>query len=469
MILLQVLAGVIYSLSFKPIGIWFLAPVAIALQIFLLRRYRLPEFQSFLFAFSSSLIILSWSKTFVGALPWIALALLQGVLAIPLGIVARFTKDIAPLFFVLLLLEEIRARFPFGGFSWTRIAFSQVDSPFSPLVAIVGVIGLSLITLLITRLILYPQWTSALLFIPLLISSALVTEPQSKDETLRVRAVQGGVPERGLEFNKRAQEVLDNHIRRTMSDVKNGDQLILWPENAIDIDPRTNRQVKEKLIALNQETDKPLIAGAILDDDKLFNSTVLVDVDGAITSTYIKRYLTPFGEYIPLRGIASLFSPHTDRVTDFSPGKELVTHSVANAEIASVICYELLNDGIVREAAKSSDFLVVHTNSATFSGSSEGEQQLAITRLRALESQKSIVSISTTGPSAIIDAQGRVLQKLEDGEVGSFAASVPLQGSDSFVHRMGGFSTAVVLLFTLMWALLTQRNTIARVWRKVRR
>lgn len=449
----QALAGLIYSLSFKPVGIWFLAPFAIALQVFLLRKLRFPEIQSFIFAFSSSLIILSWSKTFVGVLPWVALSILQGILAIPVGIVARITSRFSPIAFVILLMEEARARFPFGGFSWTRIAYSQVDSPFAQIVSFTSLIGLSIIVLLLAQLILHPTITLFALLSAILTVSLLVLPSNSDGTTLHVRAIQGGVPERGFEFNKRAQEVLDNHIKTTLREINVKDELIVWPENSIDIDPIKNSSVAKKMTDLIHSINKPLIAGAILDDEKLYNSTILFGKNGSIQSIYLKRYLTPFGEYIPFRKIVSFASPHADRVTDFSPGTELIVHRLPQANIGSIICYEILNDGLVREMAAHSDLLIVHTNSATFSGSSEGEQQLSITRLRAIEAGRSIVSISTTGPSAVINARGEVESKLEDGEIGSLSSSVLLRNNVTFAQKLGGFGPLLALLFSFIWAL----------------
>lgn len=453
---LQFIAGLLYSLSFKPIGLWLLAPIAIAIQFYALRKYPRPELQAFIFAFISSLIILSWSKTFVGNLPWISLALLQGLLALPIGLIARLSSKFAYLIFITLLMEEVRARFPFGGFSWTKIAFSQIDSPFSPLVYFIGPIGLSLITLMLSLLILQPRLLNFVLIATLAIGSIVWSSPITSGQDLRVRAIQGGVPERGLEFNARAQAVLDNHINVTREEVNGSEDLIVWPENSIDIDPTRSEVVSKKLNSLLSEIDKPLIAGAILDGSQLLNASLYFNNLGEIKSTYIKRYLTPFGEYIPLRGIAARFSPHVDRVSDFSPGSRFISHKVSNAHVASVICYELLNDGIIRESAKSSDVLLVQTNSATFSGSSEGEQQLAITRLRALESGKSIVSISTTGPSAFINARGEVVKKLGDGDRGSLIGDVSLSKSVSFYHFLGGFGVPLVLLLTLIWSIISK-------------
>ncbi len=458
--LYQVIAALLYAASFEPLGIWIFAPIAIAIQIYSLRRNSRPEIQVFIFAFISSLLILSWSRVFVGVVPWLLLAMLQGILAIPLGIAARYSKNISTLVFLILVLEEFRARFPFGGFNWTRIAFSQVDSTLSPLVSIVGMTGLSALTLLISAALLTKSYKIFAIVVFLSLVAPFTLSDEQSQESIQVRAVQGGVPERGLEFNARAQAVLDNHISETTRSFRKEDDLIIWPENSIDIDPIANDDVAQKIEKLTKDINRPLLAGAIIKRPKLFNSTILFDEQGSPKSIYLKRYLTPFGEYIPLRGIAAKVSRHVNRVEDFSPGEDLVPHKVSGAVIGSVICYELLNDGLIREASVQSNMLSVHTNSATFSGSNEGEQQLAITRLRAIESGRNVVSISTTGPSAIINHRGEVLNKLADGEVGSLSAAIELREDRTLSHRLGGYSTLVVLLFALVCALISRRRGV---------
>ena len=452
------LAGFIYSLSFKPLGLWFLAPIAYASLISLLRKYPQTILITTLFGFISGLIVLSWSKTYVGVIPWIALAILQGLFLLPLGIVARFTRKVPFYIAIILLSEELQARFPFGGFSWRRIAFSQVDSPFAKLLPYIGMTGLSFITLTIAYVILTRRFSLIALFIALLISTPFITMPIESHEKIKVTAIQGGVPERGLDFNSRAYEVLERHIETTVENFSGDEDVILWPENAIDIDPIRDSVAKKKIADLQLLTGIPLIAGAIIEPDLLYNSTILFDAKGDISSIYQKRYLTPFGEFIPLRKLSELISPYAEQVTDFSTGSSLVIHEVDGRRIASVICYEILNDGLVREAASHSELLVVHTNSATFSGSSEGEQQMAITRLRAMESGRDIVTISTTGPSAFIDRRGVVNQRLSDGEVGALTGDVSLNNSQSLSIRLGGWLTLAVLLLSLIWAVQSLRK-----------
>lgn len=445
-LLLTSLAALLYALSFEPVAIWFFAPIAYALLFWVLNNFQRKIVHVTLFAFLSNLVILSWTNSFVGSIPWILLSLLQIIYILPLGFFARKSRS-APLFiFLVLLSESLKSRIPFGGFAWTRIAFSQIDSPYSPLVSVVGITALSGITLLVSYLLLHPNRRIALLLFTLFVASQLAPTSSHSVDSLNVLAIQGGVPERGLNFNARAQAVLDLHIKTSLRDRDGSEDLIIWPENAIDVDPLKNIVAERKLNGLIETIDAELLAGAIVQEAGLRNTSILFDNSGGAKSIYIKRKLTPFGEYIPLRPIAEFISPYAEDVTDFTAGKKRVIHEVQGHQIGSVICYEILTDGLVRDIASSSDLLVLHTNSATFSGSSEGMQQLAITRLRAIESGKSIISVSTTGPSAIVNPRGEVLQLLKDGEIGSLKARVPLISTGTIATRLGGWLEVAVLL-----------------------
>jgi len=459
---LIILSAGLLAVSFAPLSLWFTAPIAYAIYLKVLIKHDHPIRNSFAFAFLANSVILSWSKTFVGVTPWILLAILQGLYFIPVGYVARHVKNPVVLIAAIILADEAKNYFPFGGFGWSRIAFTQADSPLLNLVSLFGVTFLSLATLAVSLLLLQPRTLHFALIAFLLVFASFPLNQGATGQLLTVRAVQGGVPERGLAFNSRAQAVLDNHIKQTLLDFEEGDQLIIWPENAIDVDPLRNNFVKQKLESLQQDINVPLLAGAILYGEILSNAAILFSEDGVPNSTYIKRYLTPFGEYIPLRSIASLISPHTDRVTDFTPGDRLTVHEVNQIKIASVICYEILSDSLLRESAKSSGFMAVMTNSATFSGSAEGEQQLDITRIRAVETGRNIVSVSTTGPSALISYSGELISQLDDGEVGTLSASVEARNGQTLALRFGAlFSSLVILLsITLItWALIRRRSS----------
>ena len=191
--------------------------------------------------------------------------------------------------------------------------------------------------------------------------------------------------------------------------------------------------------------DKPLIIGAVLSKgEKLQNTSILWDEKDP--QIYIKQHLTPFGEYIPIRSIAKLVSPLVDRVKDFEPGDGANSvFTIDDAKIAPIICFELLDDSILHNAAKNSNLLAVQTNSATFGMSAESAQQLAMTRVRAIEHGRNIVSVSTTGFSAVIDRNGKVFQQTSMGTAASIRADVDLVEGQTPRDTLGGWAVFLTL------------------------
>jgi apolipoprotein N-acyltransferase len=167
---------------------------------------------------------------------------------------------------------------------------------------------------------------------------------------------------------------------------------------------------------------------------------------------YIKQHLTPFGEYIPLRSLASVISPYTDRVTDFEPGQSQVLFRVKNAVIAPIICFELVDDQLLVDAAGASNILAVQTNSATFGMSAESAQQLSITRVRAIEHGRNIVSVSTTGYSAVIDYKGKVVQKTSMATADTIRATVDLVQGKTPRNSAGDWALVGTLFVLLVIA-----------------
>ena len=300
----------------------------------------------------------------------------------------------------------------------------------------------------------------------LLTSSLLVHHVQAVP-TFSVVAVQGGVPRLGLDFNSRATAVFHNHLLVTDKYLRSSTarpDLIIWPENSVDVDPFRNLTVAQELQAEVNKYQIPILIGAVLDAGTYYqNASVLWIPKIGPTSRYIKQHLTPFGEYIPLRTLAEFISPYARRVTGFRPGTAIVLHHVKAARIGPIICYELLDDQLGRDMARNSNLLVVQTNSATFGLSPESAQQLAITRIRAIEHQREIVSVATSGISAMIDIRGRVIQKSGQNRSAVLAQEVSLSTTRSIADRLGAWAEwTLIFLPSLIWftVLIVRRRTL---------
>jgi apolipoprotein N-acyltransferase len=298
--------------------------------------------------------------------------------------------------------------------------------------------------------------------VSLLLVAFLPNNPQTK-ESVSLIGIQGNTPSVGLEFNSRAKAVFNLHRDTTLKLAKPGHDAIIWPENAIDIDPRKNLEVSQDIKSLVKTLQAPLIAGVVLTENgSPANASVLYGVDGEPKSTYIKRYLTPFGEYMPLRRLAEFISPYAASVNDFKAGNRLVTHEVAGEKLAPIICYEIINDGLVRESAIDSGALIVQTNSATFANTPESAQQLAITRVRAIEHSREILSVSTVGISAFIDNNGVVKEQTAENFSTSISGELFISSHKTVADRLGGVAPLLTLFASLLLALFRERRISLR-------
>lgn len=455
-------AAFLASAAFAPIGIWFLAVFGYCLFLYQLSKSARPLWHAFTFGFIYNAIVLYWSGKYVGALPWLLLSLLQALFYIPVGAVAKRWNNSWWTIAALLLMEELRSVFPFGGFGWTRIAFSQIESPASAFLPYGGVLSLSALTLIFAALASRISAGNLAKIALLLIALTLIPGNPQGSGSVKLLAIQGNTPSVGLDFNSRAQAVFNLHRDATYKYANGKYDAIVWPENAIDIDPNMYPKVAADIAKLTDERQAPLIAGVVLKvDGSPVNASVMYQPGGAVSSTYIKRGLTPFGEYMPLRKLAEIISPYAKSVVDFRGGSELVTHQVAGAALGPIICYEIINDRLVSEMSASSKALIVQTNSATFSGTAESRQQLAITRIRAKEYARNILSVSTIGISAFIDSNGEVVDEIGENVQSYLTGDLLLSDHATNASKWGTLIKIVILSLVALFGLRSFRKNRA--------
>ena len=442
--LLAVAAGAGLLLSFPPYGLWWLAPVAVALLAAASHRRRLRGGLGvgLLAGLLLFVPLLDWTRLAAGWLPWMLLSFAQaGVLAL-VGLAGAWVSPLLdrwralwPLVAGLLWVaqEALRDRAPFGGFPWGRLAFSQGDAPAlrlavlggAPLVTFaVGAAGGALVALAWRRWGRPRTWLPAAGFAvvaaALIAGPALVPTAQPAGETRTVAIVQGNVPRLGLDFNAQRAAVLLNHVRATeklAEEVRLGRRprpdLVIWPENASDIDPLQNQDAAQQIAAAATAIGVPILLGAVLRGDvpgEIRNAGILWQpVTGPdLDQVYIKRHPVPFAEYMPLRPIARVVSDKVDLVKNMVAGETPGVVRTGAATVGDVICFEVAYDSIVRDTVTGgAQILAVQTNNATFN-EAEARQQLAMVRLRAVEHGREALMVSTVGVSAFVGPAGQV-------------------------------------------------------------
>lgn len=481
-----VLSGLMLYASFPPRPLWWLVLPGFALLGWVLfeRRARAAFGLGLLAGLGFMLPLLHWTGEEVGPVPWLALAAAEALfIAVGcLGISAVSRLPGGPLWAaaVWTLDEAARARVPFGGFPWGKIAFGQADSVFLPLAALGGTPLLSFAVVLcgfglfeaVRRFARYratgelprPAVVAAAATVLVPLAGAFAALPlvddSAEDGTATVAAIQGNVPRLGLDFNSQRRAVLDNHANRTEQlarDVKAGKvpqpDFVLWPENSSDLDPYRNPDARIVIDDAVEAIGVPTVIGAVVEPDtgNLRNTLIQWDPDKGPVDTYDKRHIQPFGEYMPMRSFVRLFSSDVDRVQrDFGPGEKVGVFDLAGTYAGLVTCYEAAFDDAVRDTVEhGAQLIAVPSNNATFGRSEMTYQQLAMSRVRAVEHSRSVVVPVTSGVSAVIRPDGTVVRKTKMFTPDALVEEVPLRSSLTPATRMGPLPEGVLVLLAL--------------------
>ncbi len=436
-------SGALLVLAFPSYDLWWLAPVAVAgLSLAVWgSRPRWALLSGFVFGLVFFSWSLSWSGTYVGKLPWFALATMESLyLAVMAGVTAwlqgrlldrgrRFLAyAVVPLAWVAQ--EWLRSTEPYGGFPWVRLAFSQAESPLARFAAYGGAPGVTLLVatvgVCLAAAVLALRDRRRLRALGGLVAvgavlglTALIPLPTSGAK-VTVALIQGNVPQAGLEFNAQRRAVLDNHVKGTLllAQHRPADlSLVVWPENSSDIDPLRNEDANVEIRAAVAAIRAPILLGAVLDQPwpKLTNASLFYRTPTSQPEMYAKQHPVPFAEYIPNRSFYRIFSKQVDLVPhDFTAGHRrgafLVDSSEGSYWALPTICFEVAYDGLMRDAVTHTtshpSLLVVQTNNATFGYTDESTQQFAISRIRAIEHGRAVAHVSTVGVSGFVNPDG---------------------------------------------------------------
>ena len=128
-----------------------------------------------------------------------------------------------------------------------RIAFSQADAPYASVISIGGALLLSAWVLALSAMLI--DFRKAMLLPALLIAflPVLLNNTYSSESRLSFLGIQGNTPSVGLTFNDRAEAVFNLHLAQTGKTKIDEVDVIIWPENAIDVDPFVHPRVSESL------------------------------------------------------------------------------------------------------------------------------------------------------------------------------------------------------------------------------
>ncbi|MPY95844.1 MAG: apolipoprotein N-acyltransferase, partial [Acidimicrobiia bacterium] len=344
---------------------------------------------------------------------------------------------------VVALAELVRWSVPFGGVPLSTVPMSQAAAPLAPVARLGGGLALTLATVALgaaaaalwerarregrgrgrrgrdrgrgTAGLAVPVGLVGSVGVALLVAAVL---PRAEEVgRVEVALVQGGGPQRTRAATTDQGVVFARHLDAS-SLIRTPVDLVVWPENVVNVDlPLPSVEEGRALSELARRLDATLVAGVVesLGPDAFANYSVVVDPDGAFGDRYDKVQRVPFGEYVPFR---SVMAPLSGGLIDRYVPKDAVQGSspaVVQSPVGTLgvlISWEVFFERRARDAlTHGAEVLLNPTNGSSYWLTIVQSQQVASSRLRALETDRWVLQASPTGFSAFVGPDGDVLER----------------------------------------------------------
>jgi len=254
--------------------------------------------------------------------------------------------------------------------------------------------------------------------------------PTTPSGSMRIAAVQGN-GSTGYFDEREPYGVITAQTAATRTIGDAPVDLLVWPEGGVDYDPFQDEATARRLTRLVNRFDAPLLANTATErGDDIFNTSFLWTQDGEAGQLHDKRHPVPFGEYVPDRDFYYALAPELIGLIgrEYTPGSNPPLVRVDGVGVGLAICFDVIYDEVIRESVtRGAEVLVFQTNNADFRGTDENLQQLAFARMRAIETGRSVVNVSTVGTSQIIRPDGSTVAGLDADEAGALLEDVELR------------------------------------------
>ncbi|QXT61647.1 apolipoprotein N-acyltransferase [Tessaracoccus palaemonis] len=474
-----VASGLLIGAGQAPMGLWPLTILGVAGLTWLLidrspgRAFGL----GYLTGAAMNTLTVSWISV-LGAAVGVALI---AFLALWWGLLGLFISQLLRLRWWPLLvppafvaMEYASGKVPFGGFSWSRLGYTAVDTPLSGWYAWIGLAGVSLLVAVLGTTLLYvaldrARWRrgAAVVLTLFVVGGLLNLVPgATPQESVTVAMVQPNVNRNEHGTSSYARSVTNNALSETIFAVATARtqatdiDFVLWPENATDVDPINDAETRSLVETAASLAQVPILVGAVTDgeqEDTRQTTSIWWDpVDGP-GSTYHKRDLVPFGEWIPFRDFLLPRLPILKQIGRQSiPGDApgVVTAPLPghpNLQIGTIICFELAYDDTSYETVLAGAQLIVsQSNTNTYGGTFQVSQQLTINRVRAMELGREVLASTLNSVSSPIDTHGRVLDPTTEFTSATRFAEVPLRYNVNLSVHVGPAISVGAGLLTLI-------------------
>lgn len=471
-LLCGVVGGACAYFANPPYDLWMLLPVGLALLSagLLVRSAWLAALVSLLWGLAFFVPLTEWANIYAGNVPWIALGIVEAVYIVLYGLLARTVlvrrglclSSALVVAALWVAVETLRSTVPWGGLPWGASAFALADSPLLNLGPWIGTAGLSAVVALLAMLLfsgglavtgrrhrglrgiagVWPLAVAVAAVLATVVVPLPVNRAPEGRPTMTVAGIQGNMDPVEPATMAMPEGIWDNHLQVTEETVDQAAaegrelDLIVWPEDSTEYDPRQDAVRSAQLTAVAAEAGAPVLVGTqtLVGEDQRLNNSLLYTPGGSVPYVYAKRHPVPFGEFIPMRGLFRMVTDKVDLVgRDMIAGDEVGVMDLehldqGDARVGVLICFEIAYENLVQDVVdEGAEVIVVQSNNALFGDSHEAIQQLAQAKVMAVLSGRSVVHISTVGHSAIYSPEGRQIDFVGHWEEGALVADVPLR------------------------------------------
>ena len=504
-------AGAIGACAYPPLGLWPLGLIAAAILIALLHRAdraRQAFLIGWLFGWAHLTLANNWiaiAFTFQAEMPmwlgWLAVPLLCIYLAIYPGMAALAAHVLARRAGVLpfgamlaacwIVTEWLRS-WVFTGYPWPPLGLMLVGGWDTPGIARIlpwlGTYALSGAVLVIAALLIWAlvgrRWAALVITAIVTVAAMHWPGPAPRQGSVRYSLVQPLIPQEEIN-DPRMFEAQYQRIARLTQPSDGAPRVVLWPESAVPDyleEGYPDRYYVSTTAAADPVYARQRIGGLLGEGSMLLTGLVHLDIgekdgmrravsarnavsainpDGELVETYAKAHLVPYGEYLPMRGLLEPLglSRLVAGTIDYVPGPGARSIDLGDLGKAGIqICYEIVFSGQVVDRGNRPDYIFNPSNDGWF-GHWATPQFLGQARMRAIEEGLPVVRATTTGVSAVVDADGVVRQTIGRNRADRADGLMPPARPATLFARLGN-------ILPLGWALVLAAGSLVAMRRR---
>ena len=368
---------------------------------------------------------------------------------------------------LFVLAAAIRWRWPFGGVPLATLPMSQVDTPWAITVRVLGpllLVGVCAAIAMVLAAALDRRWQAALALAVVVLGlwgGAAIAPRGSAIGTIDVAIVQGGGPQRTRAVDTEPGVVFERHLEASQL-VQQPVDLVVWPEDVVDVHGLfANSNERLRLAELARELDATLVAGVVEDvsNTEAANFAAVFAPDGTQVDRYDKVRLVPFGEYVPLRSLIEPLAPDYLPARDMRPGDAPAVVDTPAGRLGVSSSWEIFFEDRGRDAiGNGGEVLLNPTNGSSYWLTIVQTQQIASSRLRAMETGRWVVQAAPTGFSAFVDPDGNVHKRTGVSERKVIQSPVELRTGHTLATRAGPWPMIALALAALAAACMSERR-----------